>query len=469
MTMKNWYGLLGGRRNQFHQYIHSIVSDFALMMKPTLVMLDGMNVLMKNGPTGGRLSDVKPMNTIVAGTDMVAVDAYGYTHLLERDIAELTYLHKAARARPGQHQLEGSCSTKKCRRESMKARTVRRIAQVFFFALFLFFVFVTDLRYLKGYPVSLFLELDPLVAFATAITTHTVYMGLLWSLLLILPTLLFGRDFLQLDLSLRHPASLHRLAAGQTPRGGTRAHRGQPLQKTVFAEIRHPHRHDRGGDLRHACKSAGSIPICLFHRSMTQVILPMLNLFFPSSIYVRQYFHVGAWVIGFLLLFLVGMNVVIPRFFCRVLCPLGAFLGTLSTAALWRIDRDPTQMRGLRPLPEKLRRRVRPAHATAQERMFRLLQLHRGLPGGRHLVQVHAAAPARNHRARRAGPPRVSRHVDRPRLLRLWPRVRRAATGITTKKSSARPVRWRKRIFSIAASNATSASAPVRRTCCSRR
>ena len=54
-----------------------------------------MNVLMSNGPTGGRLSDVKTMNTIVAGTDMVAVDAYGYTHLLERDLAELTYIHKA--------------------------------------------------------------------------------------------------------------------------------------------------------------------------------------------------------------------------------------------------------------------------------------------------------------------------------------------------------------------------------------
>ena len=35
------------------------------------------------------------MGTVVAGTDMVAVDSYGYTHLLERDIAELTYIHKA--------------------------------------------------------------------------------------------------------------------------------------------------------------------------------------------------------------------------------------------------------------------------------------------------------------------------------------------------------------------------------------
>ncbi len=95
MTMKNWYGLLGGRRNQFHQHIHSIVSDFALMIQPTLVILDGMNVLMKNGPTGGRLSDVKPMGTIVAGTDMVAVDSYAYANLLQRDIDELTYVHKA--------------------------------------------------------------------------------------------------------------------------------------------------------------------------------------------------------------------------------------------------------------------------------------------------------------------------------------------------------------------------------------
>jgi uncharacterized protein (DUF362 family) len=95
MTMKNWYGLLGGRRNQFHQHIHRVIADFALMIRPTLVLLDGMNVLVRNGPTGGRLTDVKPMHTIVAGTDMVAVDSYGYTELLERDLAELEYVHRA--------------------------------------------------------------------------------------------------------------------------------------------------------------------------------------------------------------------------------------------------------------------------------------------------------------------------------------------------------------------------------------
>ncbi len=96
LTMKNWYGLLGGRRNQFHQHIHSIISDFALMIQPTLMILDGMNVLMKNGPTGGRLSDVAEMNTVVAGSDMVAMDSYGYVNLLGRDnLEELGYVHKA--------------------------------------------------------------------------------------------------------------------------------------------------------------------------------------------------------------------------------------------------------------------------------------------------------------------------------------------------------------------------------------
>jgi len=94
MTMKNWYGLLGGRRNQFHQRIHGIISDFPHMIKPTLVILDATRLLMRNGPTGGSLGDVAAGNTIIAGTDMVAVDTLGYT-LLGRDPAKLEYLHLA--------------------------------------------------------------------------------------------------------------------------------------------------------------------------------------------------------------------------------------------------------------------------------------------------------------------------------------------------------------------------------------
>ena len=40
MIMKNWYGLLGGRRNIFHQDIHSIIMELAMMVSPSLVILD---------------------------------------------------------------------------------------------------------------------------------------------------------------------------------------------------------------------------------------------------------------------------------------------------------------------------------------------------------------------------------------------------------------------------------------------
>jgi uncharacterized protein (DUF362 family) len=84
LTTKNWYGLLGGRRNQFHQDIHGIIADLALMLRPTFVILDGTRVLFRSGPTGGSLADVRPGRTLVASTDSLAADAFGWDELLER-------------------------------------------------------------------------------------------------------------------------------------------------------------------------------------------------------------------------------------------------------------------------------------------------------------------------------------------------------------------------------------------------
>ncbi len=102
MGMKNWYGLLGGRRNQFHQDIHEIVSDLALMIRPTLTILDGTHVLMENGPTGGDPSYVKHGDRVLAGVDPVALDAYAYGHLLERQGPPPAYLAKAEAKGTGQ-------------------------------------------------------------------------------------------------------------------------------------------------------------------------------------------------------------------------------------------------------------------------------------------------------------------------------------------------------------------------------
>ena len=100
MTLKNWYGLLGGRRNIFHQDIHNIIKELSMLIKPTFVILDGTKTMMRNGPTGGSLSDLKDTKTMIVSTDPVAADAYGAT-LLGRSLDQLVFIRKAAAAGSG--------------------------------------------------------------------------------------------------------------------------------------------------------------------------------------------------------------------------------------------------------------------------------------------------------------------------------------------------------------------------------
>ncbi len=100
MTMKNFYGLLGGPRNIFHQDINTIITELSMLVKPTFVILDGTTVMMTNGPTGGSLSDLRQADTMIASTDMVAADTFGASLLGLKPI-ELPYLGQAERAGSG--------------------------------------------------------------------------------------------------------------------------------------------------------------------------------------------------------------------------------------------------------------------------------------------------------------------------------------------------------------------------------
>ena len=79
----------------------------------------------------------------------------------------------------------------------------RRISQIFFLLLFLALLILTSLRPTPGAtadihlraPVRLFFEWDPLVAVVNALAGHALYRGLLWSLLILVPTLFLGRFF----------------------------------------------------------------------------------------------------------------------------------------------------------------------------------------------------------------------------------------------------------------------------------
>jgi uncharacterized protein (DUF362 family) len=106
MSMKNWYGLLGGRRNIFHQDIHTVIKELAMLVKPTLVILDGVVSMQSNGPTGGSVEDLKQTNTLIVSTDQVAADACG-AGLLGKTAADLPFIGLAAEAGLGRADFEG--------------------------------------------------------------------------------------------------------------------------------------------------------------------------------------------------------------------------------------------------------------------------------------------------------------------------------------------------------------------------
>jgi polyferredoxin len=230
----------------------------------------------------------------------------------------------------------------------LRITNARIVCQAFFFALFVFLVWATWFSRLKGYPVSLFLELDPLVTFATALSTHTVYRWLWRAMWILVPTLLLGRAFCGW---LCPYGTLHNFVGWvfniRRNRHNIDANAYKPIFQlkyyilVVFLILA------LFGSLQIGLLD----PICLLVRSFAVALKPGVDAALPARVDFLAgspgasdaRVFAGAWVIGLLLVGLVGMNLVIPRFFCRVLCPLGAFLGTLSRFAFWRIDRDLTK------------------------------------------------------------------------------------------------------------------------------
>jgi uncharacterized protein (DUF362 family) len=91
LTLKNWYGLLGGPRNRLHQRIDDTIASLGELMRPTLSILDATRILIRNGPTGGSPDDVVAGDKVAIATDPVALDAWG-AELLGLSSSDLTWL-----------------------------------------------------------------------------------------------------------------------------------------------------------------------------------------------------------------------------------------------------------------------------------------------------------------------------------------------------------------------------------------
>lgn len=265
---------------------------------------------------------------------------------------------------------------------------IRRAYEVLFLGLFLFFLLITDLRFLKGWPVSLFLEATPLVAVATALTTHTIYRNLGWGLGIIALTMMFGRVWCNWICPF---GILHHVFGSIGPKRSVKNAIEVNRYRKIFA-IKYyilaamlimaslwivPTAIDAPGRIAEAYGSAelkshgvarvfGAIglgisrsaadhkagnstlqiglldPIALTVRSMTTSVLPTVHMA-TEGVYTEQREYWLGWIVGIIFIGFLVANWFIPRFFCRAICPLGALLGIFSRFSLWRIDRDPVR------------------------------------------------------------------------------------------------------------------------------
>jgi uncharacterized protein (DUF362 family) len=98
--MKNWIGITDKRRSAFHSSLDETIAALAQLMRPTLTVVDATRVLMRNGPLGGNLADLKQMDVIAASIDPVAVDVWA-AELLDARPSQVPYLKLAAERRLG--------------------------------------------------------------------------------------------------------------------------------------------------------------------------------------------------------------------------------------------------------------------------------------------------------------------------------------------------------------------------------
>jgi MauM/NapG family ferredoxin protein len=215
-------------------------------------------------------------------------------------------------------------------------QNIRRVYSVFFFVLFLILVAITDFRNMKGYEVSLFLELDPLVAIATFLTSWTVYKGLILALIIIGITLVFGRVFCSwiCPMGILNQWVSH-LFNKRRPVDDYRVNAYRPMFRIKYYIL----------TVLLVLALFGSLqiglfdPIALVTRSFAVSFFPAVN-YSGGQFYLRQPLFYGGMLIATIFIIILFANRFLSRFWCRVLCPLGALLGILSTGSLMRIRRD---------------------------------------------------------------------------------------------------------------------------------
>ncbi|MBF0263202.1 MAG: 4Fe-4S binding protein [Magnetococcales bacterium] len=216
-------------------------------------------------------------------------------------------------------------------------RGVRRIYAGFSLLLFGFFLWSAEFERLQGYAVGLFLQIDPLTALSGFLTSQTLYKGLAFALLILIPTLFLGRFFCSwicplgiINQGLSHLFNRRRAV------DNWEENRYRPLYRlkyyllvalVIFAML---------GALQIGLLD----PIALIYRSFSLSVLPALDRVTGGGLFAQSTVFHGGVLIALILLAILLANRFITRFWCRALCPLGALLGFFSQWSILRIRRD---------------------------------------------------------------------------------------------------------------------------------
>jgi polyferredoxin len=231
----------------------------------------------------------------------------------------------------------------------MRIVTARRISQLFFAVLFFWLCTVSTLgdRFwqLRGWPVNWLLELDPLAGIATLLATRTLYAGLLWGLATVALTLVLGRVFCgwvcpfgAMHQFLGYLGRRRRKLSMQLEANRFRPAQAIKYYVLVFfltAAILLPRDWLSSGSLLTGILD----PLPLIHRSVNLILLPIADRAGLGLSPLPRWYE-GAGLIGAVFLAALFLNLWVPRFYCRFVCPLGALLGVLSRFAIWRIGRQ---------------------------------------------------------------------------------------------------------------------------------
>jgi uncharacterized protein (DUF362 family) len=75
LGMKNLMGVVWDRGYYHSNNLHQCIADFTTFRKPDLTIIDGYNMMTKNGPRGVSTADVVNLKALIASPDIVATDA----------------------------------------------------------------------------------------------------------------------------------------------------------------------------------------------------------------------------------------------------------------------------------------------------------------------------------------------------------------------------------------------------------